>query len=210
MLIFLGGAPRVGKSFIAHELSKRLDISYCSTDDLRWGEKEIGYIAKNNPLFLFDKMEHWTGDRSIYKNYSIKELIEAQNKESKEVLKLVNGFIASLNDNKEDFILEGVALVPHLIPKEFIEKYQIQFFCIGNTNYTSFIEYSWFHRTQGDWLKKVDYETFSKIINYCSVFSEHFKLESEKRNIPYFEIASNNFQQNSSYIINSIIESIRL
>lgn len=121
------------------------------------------------------------------------EIIENELIESKEVSKVVKGFIESEAYRKRNLVLEGVALLPEFFEKEFIQTYGIKFLCIGNTDYDTFVEYSWNHRSEGDWMENFNEETFKKVIRFCSELSKKFKEQSEDRGVDYFEINSDNF-----------------
>jgi len=194
MIIFIGGPPRVGKTVLAKKLAKKLRYSWLSTDDLRGAVKNSNILQKNNPLFIQIK-EKETSPEEFYQKYSPKEIIKIQNNESRQVAKMVKGFIEEISYRNRNFIIEGVALLPSLYQKSFLKHYKIKFYCTGNTNYESFIKYSWTHRVEGDWLKDVNKKTFEKVIKYCSEFSQLFKKQAKSHNFQYFEINSENFSK---------------
>jgi len=205
MIFFIGGPPRTGKTLLARKLAKKLNISWLSTDDLRWAVMESGKILKNDSLFTLVNAGEWDNKEKYYNKYSPEEIIKHQNLESREVVKYLKGFIDALEYRKSDFILEGVALYPPLISKQVIKKSNIEFICVGNTDYESFADYSWRFRTTGDWLSNTNKETFNKIVKYCAVFSEKFKNEAKIHNLNYFELDSIKFNDKLKNTINTLI-----
>lgn len=208
MVIFLGGPPRVGKSILAKRLNKELNISYTSTDALRYGAKQLKQIPPTDPLFILDRLEEWEKRDEFYTKYSSEKIISFQNKESEEVAKIVKGFIESTAYRKQDIILEGVALLPRFFETNFLKEFDISFFCVGNTNFEAFYTYSWEHRGTGDWLSETNQDVFEKIIKYCSDFSKTFKDDAEKYNIPYFEIQSEKFEEDIEKITEDITQKV--
>lgn len=207
MIIFIGGPPRVGKSFLVRHLFNKLHISHTSTDTLRHAVKKLKQIPQKDPLFILDNLKAEKNRKEFSAKHSIEEVIDIQNTESKEVVKVVKGFVEWVDYHKQDFIIEGVALLPEFFDKEFLIKHNIKFFTIGNTDFSTFLEYSWEHRIHGDWLEEVDEETFEKVIRFCAEFSKVFKKQSEERNIPYFEIDSTKFKNEIEKISQLIISS---
>lgn len=179
-------------------------MSWVSTDALRFGAMQLETIPKDNALFSVINHGGWKNPEEYYQKTPILEIIKQQNEESAEVAKVIKGFIESVAYRNRSFILEGVALFPKVFETDFIKEYNINFTCVGNTNYENFFEYSWKFRSEGDWLKETNKETFSRVIKYCAEFSKVFKNNSEERSIPYFEIQSEKFNQNIEKIVSSL------
>lgn len=186
MIYFIGGAPRVGKTQLAKKLSEKTGLSWLSTDNLRESLPHLEVISKDHPILRY--WINWEDQNFAKKTFRppIEEIIRRQNEESKEVAKMVKGFVESITYNSHDFILEGVALLPEFYSKQFLDKYKIKFICIGNTDYKSFLEYSWRHRIEGDWLEGVDQKTFAKAVRFFVEFSKLFKSQANSRRIPYY------------------------
>lgn len=87
----------------------------------------------------------------------------------------------------------------------FIKKFGINFICIGNTNYETFLDYSWKHRVEGDWLKRANREVFNKAVEFSSKFSEVFKTQTSKYNLSYYEISSDTFLKDLDNITDQIL-----
>jgi 2-phosphoglycerate kinase len=194
MIIFIGGPPRAGKSILAKKLVKSHRVSLIPTDSLRQGAIALQGVSKNSSLFAVISKGEWESPEKYYSQYSTKEAVKFQNQESGQVAKLVKGFVESIDyQDLDNYVFEGVALMPQFFSKEFLERYGINFFCVGNTNVDQFLKYSWKNRSPGDWLEKESFETFKKVIKYSVEFSKQIKKQCQKNNIDYFEIDSTNF-----------------
>ncbi len=204
MIYLIGGAPRIGKTQLAKKLSGKTGYSWITTDNLRQGLTYLEEINKNHPI-----KRYWINwdDENYPQNlfdYPIQETIKRQNNESVEVAKLVRGVVESLNYLNRDFIIEGVALLPTFFEKQFLKRNKIKFVCVGNTHFQSLFEYSWKHRTDGDWLADVDKKTFRKAIRFSSQFSKEFKKQAKNNNLPYFEIHASTFLKDIEEIANKL------
>ena len=206
MIYFIGGAPRVGKTQLAKKLSQKTGLSWISTDNLRESLPHLETIPKNHSI-----LRYWIGwedlefTKSVFKP-SIKEIIRRQNEESKEVAKLVKGFVESLTYNSRDFVIEGVALLPEFYDQAFLKKHKVKFVCVGNTDYDPFLEYSWKHGAEGDWLEDVDKKTFTKATRFFVQFSKLFKDQAKSHKFPYYEIRSPSFLQDIEEISKKITQ----
>lgn len=199
----------MGKSLLAGKLAKKLKTSLVPTDSLRQGVIEFNSVSKDSDLFSVIEKGEWEDPKNYYSKYSAKEAISFQNQESSEVAKLVRGFVESIDyQGLDKYIFEGVALMPQFFSKEFLKKYGIKFFCVGNTNFEQFLKYSWKNRTAGDWLEKEDFETFKRVIAYCTEFSKWVRKDCKKNNIKYFEVDSANFKKSIAQISSWISRAI--
>ena len=112
-IILIGGAPAVGKSYLAQQLSLKLGIPWISTSDvnsLMARPKEEG-----EAVVEFDS-EGQT-PQQLLRKLTPQENLEQQNRENEGVWKDVFSFI-KLNDLWDSYIIEGVAVLPHLIARD--------------------------------------------------------------------------------------------
>lgn len=128
-IILIGGAPRVGKTFLAKELSKKLGIPWISTDTIREFMREVADKKKYPNLF------HFVGKKpEIYlPSHTPEQIVKDQNKESIDVWKGVKSFIKS-DYNWESCIIEGVAILPNLVLKDFSKNKSIKAIFVLNDN----------------------------------------------------------------------------
>lgn len=118
MIYLIWGSPRSGKTILAKKLSKTLDIPYISTDYLRLVVMSYFKNEDKNINFPFEKMFNiaW-GIDNFFKNYSWKELLKADIKESETLWSGIESFIKHLLFSKTNYIIEGIHFLPKLIKK---------------------------------------------------------------------------------------------
>lgn len=111
-IILIGGAPTAGKTFVAKQLSKILGLPWISTDTVREQMREI--VRREEYPELFHFFDPPINVEEYFKIHTSKEIVENQNKESKEVWKGIQALIE--NDYVlKSFIVEGVAVLPELV-----------------------------------------------------------------------------------------------
>ncbi|MEI7741468.1 MAG: hypothetical protein WCJ29_03095 [bacterium] len=115
MIYLIGGAPRSGKTILSKRIAAQKNISWISTDSIRAmvlaGTKK-SLISKKFP---YQKV-------SLEKNPA-PELLRAEITESKTLWPNVEALIKQFIDCNEDYIVEGVHLMPRLVSKLKSTKY---------------------------------------------------------------------------------------
>lgn len=113
MIYLIGGSPRGGKSILAKELAKKLNIPHLSTDNLR--PVIMPYFKKNKfKHFPFEKMFNADNIDDYFKKYIGREMLNADIKEAKTMWPGVKNLIKHLLKCKMDYIIEGVGILPSL------------------------------------------------------------------------------------------------
>lgn len=111
-ILLIGGAPTTGKSYTAQKIAKYLRLPWISTDSIREQMRKI-VRPKDYPALF----EHADATAAIAVEYlsknSAEHIVQQQNKESTDVWEGVKALIDS--DPWESFIIEGVAILPHLV-----------------------------------------------------------------------------------------------
>jgi len=209
MILFIGGPPRVGKGVLTRNISKKLRIPYISTDALRQAARELPAIPKTDNLFKSEPLGEGDNQEEFFKHTKVEDIIDFQNKESEEVARLVKGIVEYFNWSKEQYIIEGVALLPRFYTKEFIKGNNIVFITVGNTDFDTFFKFSWDHRVNGDWLGKTSKEAFEKVIKFSSEFSKNFQDEANKFGYPYYEVNSKDFNHHMINITEEVVKNIK-
>lgn len=114
MIYLIGGAPRCGKSILARELAAKKNIGWLSTDRL-WtvvfNSTPKSQLKKKFPGYFLYKR---AGDYA-FETYSPKTLLQKELIESVSIWPGVRGLINSLAHYKQDFVIEGVHLLPKLV-----------------------------------------------------------------------------------------------
>ncbi|MBL7142330.1 MAG: hypothetical protein ISS83_01510 [Candidatus Pacebacteria bacterium] len=181
-IILIGGAPRTGKTFLAKELSKKLGIPWISTDTIREFMREVADKKKYPNLFHFLERKP-----EIYlPSHTPEQIVKDQNKESVDVWKGVKSFIKS-DYNWESYIIEGVAILPNLVSKDFSRNKSIKAIFVLNDNKKE-LENRIFKFGLWDDAGKYPDRLKPKELEWVIQFNLWLKGESKKYKYPAIEI----------------------
>lgn len=114
MIYLIGGAPRCGKTILAKKIAVKKKIGWVSTDRL-WS---VVFASTPKPqlkrkfpgYFLAHAKDKYHFELHSLKTILDKEIIEAQS-----IWPGVSAFIRSANHFKQDFVIEGIHLLPKLV-----------------------------------------------------------------------------------------------
>jgi 2-phosphoglycerate kinase len=207
MIIFIGGAPKIGKTIVARKISDKLGYFLLSTDDIAAGIKQISGIDHNHPFYQNFKYEH-SNINDYYSNYPIKEIIKNYLSVSNEITKFVTAYAKSLiKHEKQNLIIEGIHLVPSLMDINFITDPDISYIALGNTSYPIFLEYAINkNKVKEGWLNKMNNTAFKRFIKFSTEYSLLYKRECQYYGLNYFEVCSSTFNRDTDNIVNNIVD----
>lgn len=114
MIVLIGGAPTVGKSYAAKKIAKELRFECISTDDIREDMRKRVNKKDYPALFKFANADSKMAEKYLTKN-SAKDIVKSQNKESQEMFKEIKSIVEK--NLQKDLIIEGIAILPELINK---------------------------------------------------------------------------------------------
>jgi len=107
-LILIGGAPGIGKSYLARKMGEELKLPWISTDTIREMMRKV--VRKED----FPELLHFDASIEAEKylsTHTAQQIMESQNKESLDVWKGVKAFVET-DYVWKDFIVEGIAVLP--------------------------------------------------------------------------------------------------
>ena len=111
-IILIGGAPTAGKSYVARKIADELSLPWISTDTIRELMRET--VRPEDYPHLFDHAEAAGKDAVAYLNQNTAaEIVENHIKENEDVWKGIHALLKT-DYVWGSFIVEGVAIVPHL------------------------------------------------------------------------------------------------
>jgi len=174
-IILIGGAPTAGKSSLATKLAKEMDVPFISTDTIRDRMRDAQDKDMMSYLHYFEN----TTAEEYLPNHSAEQIVDDQNKESEEVWAGISALIQNNNEfNSEVYIIEGIAILPHLVNKLSTQNILKPIFLI-NTNEKKINDIIY---TRGLW---DDADTYSDDLKklelpWVLAFSDWIKNESEK------------------------------
>lgn len=157
-IILIGGPQATGKTTLAKKLSSRLDIPWISTDQIR--------------------------TICAIKSSSDKKGVSAEIENNEEIWKGVERFIRSPFP-WENIIIEGVAILPHLVASLDIKVNPVFIIDSDKTRIADVI----YQRSLLPWIKTKSNEQQEAKVAYIQEFNDFIKQEAEKYKFPIVEIS---------------------
>lgn len=185
-IILIGGGPTVGKTSIAKLLSKHLNIPWISTDIIR-GIMKGTVKLEDYPNLL--KYKDYSAEEYLTK-FSVEEIIQIQNAESEEVWRGIKTLINNSYPWKS-FIIEGVAILPHLVKKDFDKVENIKTIFLIDEDADRIKNVVW---NRGLWgaAKTYSDDLKSKEVEWARAFGIKLKKEVEKYGYSCIEVRKDN------------------
>lgn len=114
MIYLIGGAPRLGKSVIARQLSKKLGIPWVSTDFL-WAIA-TKYTSARERRRLWPIVSGF-GERTAFANLPLEKQVRFQFHEARSLWTALFTFVHYHVVAHDDYILKGVHLTPRIVAR---------------------------------------------------------------------------------------------
>ena len=208
MIYLIGGPPRCGKTTLAKRLSKRLKISWISTDTLEnvagayWTKEEL---VKNRP---YSNLRSKDGDRNndtFYEKYSPKKIMSVLKGQARPIFLAIEMVAVCEITDGNDYIIEGYHIIPSLankLRKKYGEK-NVKAVFLTKHDEIKFARDVKKSTTPNDWLlvltKKE--ETFVKVGNMIVEYSKYFYTEAKKYGLKVFNM-DERFNKKINEIVN--------
>ncbi len=177
-IILIGGAPTIGKTYLANKLSRDIKLPWISTDIIR-GLMQKVVRKEDYPALFYPPM-------SIAKEYlekhTPKEIMNDQNKESIVVWRGVQGI---LDDGYpwESYIVEGVAILPGFVYKAMDKSKCILPIFLYEDREDRIREVI-FKRGLWDDADKYSDKLKEKEVSWVALFNKFIKRETSKYGLP--------------------------
>jgi 2-phosphoglycerate kinase len=188
-IILIGGAPTVGKTYTAKRLSKKIGVSWISTDMIRSFMRN--FVLKKDYPKLFEFVGSDVTAEKYLSSNTPKQIVKSQNKESIEVWKGVKYFIKSVDrsyaSEENSYIIEGVAILPHLINKTFKKNKNIKPVFLLNKDIDQIRKVVFKRGLWGD-AKEYSDDVKSVEVEWANLFNGWIEKEAKKYGYPVYEI----------------------
>ncbi|HEX5430250.1 MAG TPA: hypothetical protein VFX17_04205 [Patescibacteria group bacterium] len=189
-VVLIGGSPTAGKTHTAGILAKELDVPWISTDMIR---EQMRWIVRKEDypnLFLHgDPGVSIGADIAVefLNNNTPDQIVAHQNKESEDVWKGVRSFV-EVNYFWGDFIIEGVAILPHLIANQgWKSEVDIRSIFLIDEDKDR-VRNTVFTRGLWDEASKYPDNVKEKEVEWVFAFNEMIKMEARKYNMPVISV----------------------
>lgn len=186
-VILIGGAPTAGKSFMAQQLSKHLNIPWISTDQIR----EFMRTTVNEKDFpaLFISKEYTA--ESFLNKFSAEEIVNQEIDEAEATWTGVKWFIEKDDAWENGFIIEGIGILPHLIAKDFKDKKEVKAVFLVDEDVDRVRDVV-FNRGVWDDASTYSDDVKEKEVDWVLLFNKLIKTEAEKNGYPVISVNKHN------------------
>lgn len=114
----IGGVPTAGKSTIARQLARELQVPWISTDQIRDILMMAADRDKYPDLCILDR---WTPETFLSQN-TAGEIVDIVNRWSNAVWPFLEQFIREQSDWSEGYIIEGTDIMPRFLTHSFLRE----------------------------------------------------------------------------------------
>lgn len=186
-IILIGGMPTAGKSIIAENLSKHLNLPWISTDQIGMIMREVAAKEKYPKLFTW---EDYAGVQFLNK-YTADEIADREFVKAEAVWPGVRKLIKEDDSWNNGFIIEGDDILPQLLTQDFPDSNNIKAVFIGDHN-TDRI-HNVVSTRNALWYKTTAYTNSmqEKEVEWALNFSKKLKSQVVKYKMSWVEIEKN-------------------
>lgn len=204
MIYLIGGAPRLGKSTIARELSFRTGMPWLSTDVLRSVLFEFTDPKKRLKLFPYGGV---TDNDKVFVA-PIKEIVKQQRQEALSMRPALASFIEHQVDVREDSILEGVHLWPghvaNLLRDNGLRKNIRVVFVTANDSRVV-LDGLKDNSSHYDWLRGARIKTLQAVAEFVVEFSREMSKDIARYKLPEIQ-RTLNFNKDIKHAVAHLLE----
>ncbi len=198
MIYLIGGAPRCGKTMLSKQIALKKNCSWVSTDTIRSMVLASTQKSRIDTLFPFEKLQRSEKAGVPYQDVASNTpqvLLRAEITESNSLWPSVRAMIETLIDAHEEYVIEGVHLMPELIHtfKGTPHWKQIRLVYLVKTDLNKIIEGFAKNPSKHDWIRGAltNASLTEKIARVVQVESGHVAAEAEKYGFKVYNTEKN-------------------
>ncbi len=206
MIYFLGGPPRVGKSIMSKTITKRHGISGVSTDSLG-AVLENALDAETAPgLFVSARLDAMAlEDRIDLMAKNTSKRIDWLVEEARATWVAVPPFIQREADEGRDVLIEGVAVLPHLVSE--LERPDFRAVFVGNQgNHLEENIRRGAAENEKDWMRAASDDYVSAFGIFVRRMSRHIEQEARERGFAYVEMGDMPFGDAVERVVDALLD----
>lgn len=192
MIYLIGGSPRGGKSILSRKLSKKLNVPYVSTDNLRLVVLPYFKGKDKDKNFPFIKMFESAAIDKFFQKYSGQEMLNADIREAGSIWPGIKSLIDHLLVCKMDYIIEGVHLLPNFV-KEYRGNKKVKIVFLSKIDEEKIYQGLLRYKHHGDWIKDntKDKRVVALAAKSLYDYGKFFLKETEKYGFTCFNTEDN-------------------
>ena len=209
MAVYLiGGPPKCGKTTLAKALSKKLHISWISSDTLENLVWTYTPKEQHPALFSHSYLRGESNDE-FYTHHTPEAIVQGYVVQSKATYDAISMIAETFLTDEDSFIVEGYQVTPEIVSrifKKFGTEHIRAAFLLKRDEEKMLQD---FHKstTPNDWIlrKTKDEATFAKIAKMIAIYADHTEKEAKKYNLPVFEMDADfnaSLEKATTYLIN--------
>lgn len=186
-VILIGGAPTVGKSYVARKLAEELKLPWISTDTIRDQMRQL--VRPEDYPVLFDHAGTSNISPEEYlSTHSAEYIVNHQNQESEAVWKGVTAIVET-DYVWESFIVEGVAILPAKADELMRQDDTVKTVLLYDDNKNRIRDVIF---TRGLWddADKYPDSVKEKEVEWVLSFNHWINTEAKKYNIPLVKVGN--------------------
>ncbi|MCX6743887.1 MAG: hypothetical protein NT116_06700, partial [Candidatus Parcubacteria bacterium] len=182
MIYLISGAPRCGKTILAKKIAANKKIGWVSTDRL-WSvvfaSTPKSQLKRKFPGYFLAREK----GKYHFELHSLKTILDKEIIEAKSIWPGVIAFIRSTNNFKQDFVIEGIHLLPSLVNQLKETKYwpKIKIIYLIKTDLEKIKEGIPKNKEEFDWLLAGGIDNPSRLDGAAKMIryeSQYFKQEA--------------------------------
>jgi 2-phosphoglycerate kinase len=186
-IILIGGMPTAGKSTLAENLSKHLNLPWISSDQI--GQVMRGVASKEQYPTLFT-WENYDGFQYLNK-YTADEIANNEFAKGEAVWPGVRKLIKEDYTWNDGFIIEGDDILPHLVAQDFSSSSNVKAVFIGDHDDKRVRDVVFNRNFSLDAASAYPDDVKEKEIAWILNYGEKLKSQAIKYEMPWVEVEKN-------------------
>jgi 2-phosphoglycerate kinase len=183
-IILIGGAPTTGKSTIAQALSRKLDLPYISTDQIRVMLQAVANPVKYPGLF---NTADYDAERFLTE-LTAEQIADMEFEQGEETWIGVKALVSDCDyEWRSGCVIEGVGILPKMVAQDFANDHRVRAIFLVDHDLsrmrdTIFARGLWDEpEAYGDHLKE-------KEVEWAALYGKRLEAEAKKYGYPWIEV----------------------
>jgi 2-phosphoglycerate kinase len=186
-IILIGGMPTAGKSTIAENLSKHLNLPWISTDQIGIIMRAVATREKYPTLFTWEDYDGF----GYLDKYTTDEIADNEFAIGEAVWLGVKKLIQEDDFWNDGFIIEGATILPHLVAQDFPDASNVKAVFIGDHDIKRVRNVVFTRNFVGDDSDAYSDNVKEKEVDWVLNYGEKLKGQVHKYKMPWVEVEKN-------------------
>lgn len=185
MIYLIGGAPRVGKSFIANSLAQQVKARIVATDDLCSRVLSATPEEERASKFPWPVFSGIASENTHTPEERVRlQIIEARSSEAE-----IDRVVTEAIHDPQFLVVEGVHLLPDHVRKlqEKFGRDRVHAIFVGSQDIERVLDGMAKNTNPHDWMKEANAEVQRQVAEFVVAYSGWIKAEASKNGLRYIE-----------------------